>query len=161
MRSTGKKLGLVIFSILCVLIFSAALQAKQEAKAPVCIPIGNIELKAPASVTAERPSVSFPHNVHFDYSCKRCHHTWNGQDAVQGCMTSGCHDLDQAPKPTDAKKKSAEGSMKYYKNAYHAQCIGCHKAIKVQNAENEKSFSAVKAKQMKTGPTGCTVCHAK
>jgi nitrate/TMAO reductase-like tetraheme cytochrome c subunit len=76
-------------------------------------------------------------------------------------MTSGCHDLDSAPKPANNPKKGAEGSMKYFKNAFHTQCIGCHKAIKMKNVEIEKSFSAVKAKQMKTGPTGCTVCHAK
>lgn len=161
MRSTGKKLlGLVTFSLMFILVFSTVLIAKQ-AKAPICIPIGNIGLKAPDSVTPDRPSVTFPHSTHFDYSCKRCHHTWNGQDPIQGCMTSGCHDMDSAPRPADNKTKVADNSMKYFKNAFHSQCIGCHKAIKMKNTEIEKSFSAVKAKQMKTGPTGCTVCHAK
>lgn len=161
MRPAGKKLfGLVMFSLMLVLVFSSVPIAKQ-AKDPICIPMGNIELKAPGTVTPDRPSVTFPHNTHFDYSCKRCHHTWNGQDPIQGCMTSGCHDLDSAPKSANNPKKDAESSMRYFKNAFHTQCIGCHKAIKMKNVEIEKSFSAVKAKQMKTGPTGCTVCHAK
>jgi hypothetical protein len=44
----------VMFSLMCVLVFSSVPVAKQ-AKDPICIPMGNIELKAPSTVTAGRP----------------------------------------------------------------------------------------------------------
>ncbi len=130
-----------------------------ETKEPMCVPMGNILLEAPKSVESKRPAVNFPHVAHFDYACKKCHHTWSGTETVVGCKTSGCHDLEAAPKPGN---KAAPGSeMKYYKSAYHGQCIGCHKSIKQKNKNIELSGAVLKAKLMKTGPTGCVECHSK
>jgi len=86
--------------------------------------MGSMLLKAPKSVESKRPAVNFPHVAHFDYACKKCHHTWSGAEPIVGCKASGCHDLETSPKPGNKAKAGSE--MKYYKNAYHTQCVGCH-----------------------------------
>ena len=130
-----------------------------ETREPMCVPMGNILLEAPKSVEPKRPAVNFPHAAHFDYACKKCHHTWSGAETIVGCQTSGCHDLESPPPPG---KKAASGvELKYYKSAYHSQCVGCHKSIKQKNKNIELSGTVLKAKIMKTGPTGCVECHSK
>lgn len=130
-----------------------------ETKEPMCIPMGNILLEAPESVESKRSAVNFPHALHFDYACKKCHHTWSGTETIVGCKTSGCHDLEVSPKP--GNKADAGSEIKYYKSAYHGQCIGCHKSINEKNKKSELSGKVLKAKLMKTGPTGCVACHPK
>jgi hypothetical protein len=157
------KKGLKIVWLAVALIAVGGLTAggisgKETPADDMCIPMGNIELKAPDTVSPVRPSVQFPHSSHFDYSCKQCHHTWDGTDTIQGCMTSGCHDLDKAP---EKKKGDDSSEILYYKNAYHSQCIGCHKNIKAQNKEIELSMSVNKPKLSRTGPTGCVQCHTE
>jgi hypothetical protein len=121
--------------------------------------MGNILLEAPKSVEPKRPAVNFPHAAHFEYACKKCHHTWLGTETIVGCQTSGCHDLES---PSPPGNKAASGvEMKYYKSAYHSQCVGCHKSIKKKNKNIELSGTVLKAKIMKTGPTGCVECHSK
>lgn len=130
-----------------------------ETKEPMIVPMGKIVLEAPKSVEAKRPAVNFPHSVHFDFSCKKCHHTWKGSDKIVGCQTSGCHDQNQSPKP--GKAADAKPDLKYYKNAYHGQCIGCHKEINRKNKKIADSGQVLKTKLMKSGPTGCVECHSK
>lgn len=157
MQKKGFKIMWLMVTAMIVCFLTAGAISGKETKDDMCIPMGEIELKAPDSVESIRPPVRFPHSSHFDYSCKQCHHTWDGSEQVQGCMTSGCHDLDKAPKKVKGAK--SDDDIQYYKNAYHAQCIGCHKDIKAKNKEIELSVSVTKPKLMKTGPTGCIQCH--
>lgn len=117
----------------------------------MCIPMGSISLDPPATVTPERASVDFPHSLHFKgYSCDKCHHKWDGNQAVQSCMTSGCHDMTTAPENPLKNGKYTEESIKYYKYAYHNQCRDCHKE------EKQKRDTT-----LVTLPTGCNECHPK
>lgn len=72
----------------------------------------------------KQPAVTFPHKAHAEKlkgKCADCH-----AKATGGALK---------PAFTDAKGK---GQMK---NAYHAQCVECHKKAK--------------------GPTACSACHKK
>ncbi|MDD5347112.1 MAG: cytochrome c3 family protein [Candidatus Omnitrophica bacterium] len=84
------------------------------------------EATAPDSVTVPGGSfgkVTFNHKLHAESAgCKECHHMG---EVTQKC--NSCHTAEAA-KPS--------------KDAFHANCIECHKA-------KEK------------GPTGCMDCHKK
>jgi hypothetical protein len=85
----------------------------------------------------ERPQVIFDHQKHVDTLKKE----------QQGCDT--CHPLDEWKKllfdfPKELKKKDKTSVM----NAYHDECIGCHKKRDKENKE-------------KTGPVTCGDCHKK
>ena len=127
----------------------------------MCIPMGKIVLKAPVEVQAKRASVEFPHARHFDISCVTCHHTWGRTEPVVGCMTSGCHDLTEAPKKKAGEPVAEDAAIGYFKPAYHKLCITCHKDIKARNLELQKSLKSSGQKLPKTGPTTCSGCHPK
>ncbi|MGE5255727.1 MAG: cytochrome c3 family protein [Hyphomicrobiales bacterium] len=127
----------------------------------MCVPMGKIALKSPEGVQAKRSPVEFPHARHFDISCVTCHHTWGRTEPVVGCMTSGCHDLTEAPKKKAGEPAGEEASINYFKPAYHKLCITCHRDIKAKNLELQKSLKAPSQKLPQTGPTTCTGCHSK
>jgi Class III cytochrome C family len=120
-----------------------------------CVPTGSITLEPLQGAEAKRAAVEFPHSQHFDLNCKQCHHKWKGEEAIQGCMTTGCHDA-----ATSQRAENPKDAWKYYKNAYHKSCIGCHKATKAENRKLELA-QTLKTAQAKTGPTGCKACHPK
>ena len=152
-----RKSVLLVTVVLMGGIWGSLLIADDE----MCVPMGNITL-APLAGEGKRANVEFPHAVHFGYSCKECHHTWNGKEAVANCTTSGCHDFEKAPKTEDGKPvKDPALKIRYYKKAYHDMCIGCHKEIKNENKAVEASKTALGEKLAATGPTGCNQCHPK
>ncbi len=124
------------------------------------VPLGDITLEAPESVDAKKTPVDFPHGVHFNFTCKTCHHKWEPPEKIVSCTTSGCHDVF---KLSEKKEKMADAdlSVKYYRTAFHKLCIGCHKAIKTKDWEMEMSGRIIKGKLGKTGPTGCIQCHPR
>jgi len=124
----------------------------------LCVPLGEMTLEPP--VEASKTPVDFPHSLHFEFTCKRCHHTWDGSADFYNCTTSGCHDLDSPPTP---EKVAADPkiSLRYFKTAYHQLCIGCHNEIRIENQELEKKLSPKIAPTRKVGPTGCTECHPR
>ena len=127
----------------------------------MCVPMGEIVLKSLAG-ESQRAEVSFPHAAHFEYNCQQCHHKWDNEAPITGCSATGCHDLAEAPKDENGKPlKDALQQVRYFKNAYHTGCIGCHKEIKQQNSVLEKSLVQGGAKLAATGPTGCIQCHPK
>ena len=156
------KMRFVVLCLIPVLVFGGSLViASPDEKAEgesLCIPIGTIELSAPEGVELKESEVAFPHSEHFSYKCQECHHTWDMDAKLSGCMTSGCHDLTQAPK--ESENMEAE---RYYKKAFHSKCIGCHKEIKKQNraAEKQASFDGKDVRILAVGPTGCNKCHPK
>ena len=117
------------------------------------VPLGYVTLSPPQDADPKKSDVEFPHGLHFKYSCQECHHNWEGSADNLTCMTSGCHDLVQAP------RDNPEQSILYFKNAYHELCIGCHKKIKAENRQLELSGKVLKEKLPNSGPTGCTECH--
>lgn len=125
----------------------------------MCVPLGVINLKPDASVKQKKSMVEFDHSRHFLYNCKICHHKWEGKNKIANCTTSGCHDLLKSPKkPTKYLVYTKEG-IKYYKYAFHKNCIGCHKELKIKIKRMEMTDLVLKDKLPKTGPTGCIECH--
>ena len=150
MRAKQVQTGLLI-TLLILTVCITAVVAEEE----MVVPLGTIELSAPEDVEATRSAVAFPHAQHFDFACNVCHHEWTYDDPESlGCMTSGCHDVTEAP-------KDKSEAMLYFKNAYHASCIGCHKEIKAKNKAMEMSKRSVEGNLARTGPTSCNACHPK
>jgi hypothetical protein len=147
----------LMISVAVVMIVGIGWVVAEEAEDTLCIPMGTITLEAPADVEAQRAEMEFPHSAHFDFNCKECHHTWDGEDPVLSCSTAECHDLTKIP---EEGFKSGEG-VRYYKSAFHDACIGCHKEIKMRNKKMENSMASLKGELQRTGPTGCNGCHPK
>ena len=131
----------------------------QEAEGDLIVPLGTIILSAPDGVDAKKADVEFTHGVHFDYNCKTCHHSWTGTTEIAGCMTSGCHDQIEPIKNEAGKEEMA--SARYYKEAFHTQCIDCHKEIKMKNSATEADKTILEPELLPEGPTGCNECHPK
>jgi len=156
------RLRMAAWCLIIMLAFGGSwVIAAQDSEDKLCIPVESITLKAPESVEAKRAEVEFPHSVHFDYNCKTCHHKWENDANLTGCMTSGCHDLAQSPKKAKSRIVDPKAVMKYYKTAYHNKCIGCHKQIKMKNEALAASGKVLKDKLPNTGPTSCKGCHPK
>ena len=89
----------------------------------------------------EAPS-PFSHSVHEDFECTECHHTWDGEKEIKGCMDAGCHDMAVAEEPQDRR------DIRYFYKAYHDMCMtGCHRDLA---RAGEPS-----------GPTACPDCHPR
>ena len=87
-------------------------------------------------------AVPFPHSKHASVECAECHHTMEKDGgAIKKCTTSGCHDSLEFRDKANAK------DIKLVENAYHKQCIDCHKNLKKEKKP--------------TGPTACGKCHTK
>lgn len=90
---------------------------------------------------AKFPPTDFNHKNHaekYKIDCKHCHHTDpNPAEKVTKCIT--CHD------PSGDIAATKGGGIKGM-DAYHKQCIDCHKK------ENESG---------KNAPTKCNDCHKK
>jgi hypothetical protein len=147
-----KKIGIAIVGMVMVGLLAGVVSAEQGNGDTLCIPLANMTLSPPQGVKAQRSSVEFPHAVHFNYNCMECHHEWKGNTENISCQVSGCH---------DASAPDKEKPYRYYKTAYHNQCIVCHKEIKEANLKMEMSKKAIQGSLPKTGPTGCSECHPK
>lgn len=156
-----RSLSLVGVVLLIGLIACASFGIAVAGEDDMCVPMGVIPLAPPDSVEAKRAVVDFPHALHFGYACSDCHHTWQAEAPIGGCMTSGCHDLDTLPRKEGSKQIDKKLSVRYYKNAYHGQCIGCHKAVKLEIEKKSNLLTAAEATLPVSGPTGCIECHPK
>lgn len=153
-----KSITLIAAALILIITCSGLVWAQEE---EMCVPMGEITLKSIAT-ESQRAPVAFRHNLHFGYSCQTCHHKWNQQETIKGCSAAGCHDIAQTPKTEDGKPLADPiQQIRYYKNAFHASCIGCHKEIKKKNEELEASQLTGEMKLAPTGPTGCIQCHPK
>jgi len=123
-----------------------------DAEATFELPTGTMTLEAPKDTgyKATLSPVTFPHSLHFSYSCKACHHTWDGNNPVKSCGTSGCHENFWAPKPGQAGVSAS--SVKSMVGAYHQVCRDCHR----DEADRQK---AAGTKDIVTGPVACAGCH--
>lgn len=103
----------------------------------------DIVLQAVAGMTAKRPPTPFTHKKHYaDYGvkCEECHHPVKAQGgkvpATKTCTTSGCHQANQCNNQVVPAKNR---SCPFFEDAYHFNCIACHRA--------------------QSGPTKCAECH--
>jgi hypothetical protein len=154
------KINSAIIGLILALIFSFAVAVSGEAEEDyMSVPMGNILLEPPDSVEDPRSAVDFPHSVHFDSTCQTCHHKWDKETPIVGCMTSGCHDITEAPTRSERLQSDENLAARYYKTAYHKMCITCHKELKAQNKELEMSGRVLKENLPNPGPTSCKECH--
>ena len=127
----------------------------------IFVPVGRLALAPPVGVTPKRSAVAFPHSRHFGYTCKTCHHKWDGESQVQSCTASKCH--DQLSLPAKSQKGGANSleAIRYYKNAFHQQCISCHREISIHNKRLERSRKKINEPLQWSGPTSCIGCHPR
>lgn len=153
-----------LFIGLLGLVFSIGSQGMAETGKDwglIHIPIRTIYIGPPGDIIPRRPPAYFPHPVHFDYSCKTCHHAWDGYTRIQSCSAAGCHDATEAPKKRVASSPESKSGIQYYKYAYHNMCIGCHRQIKVKNKKLETSRRVIRESIAASGPTSCDGCHQR
>ncbi len=144
-----KRFSIAVF---CLVMFFTSDVFAQDPPETLVFPTGTMTLTAPEG--AERdPKLSpvlFPHSLHFSYSCKDCHHEWDGVNPVQSCSTAGCHENLWAAMPgtlpLDARR------VKSLTGAYHKVCRDCHR----KEAIDQK---AAGSDNIATGPIACDGCH--
>jgi hypothetical protein len=127
----------------------------------IFVPVGRLALAPPVGVTPKRSAVAFPHSQHFDYTCKTCHHKWDGNSQVQSCTASKCHDRLSLQEKSEKIMGSKLEEIRYYKYAFHQQCISCHREIKIRNRKLEQSRKKIKEPLQWPGPTSCVGCHPR
>lgn len=114
----------------------------------------------------EKGTVEFTHKKHHDEygaACGECHHDDKGKPQAElkvGDDVKSCKDCHSKPGevPKDVKKEWKDKKLKkeetskleleYTAEAFHANCITCHKDYN-------------KKKNTKAAPTTCTKCHQK
>ena len=156
-----RRLSFVGMVLLIGIVAGASLGVAVAGDEEMCVPMGTITLEPPDTVEAKRAAVEFQHGRHFVLACNKCHHTWKGAEPIVGCMTSGCHDLATLPRKEGSKIIDKDQAFRYYKNAYHGQCIGCHKQMKQEIKQMANTLAGIEGKLPVTGPTGCIDCHPK
>ncbi len=156
------KISFCVLSIIIGLILGTAAVVSGQAEDEICVPLGPIILEPLESVEAKRTPTEFPHSRHMVVvDCKTCHHMWIGDEQIQTCTTSGCHDVDVSPTISKKSNVAPDQAILYYKTAFHQMCIGCHKEMKMVNEELEMSYKRLDEELPRTGPTGCIQCHPK
>jgi hypothetical protein len=155
---------LAIVGLLTIFIagdLAAFAEDTEETMDAIFVPVGRLALGPPVGVTPKRSAVAFPHSQHFGYTCMTCHHKWDGNSQVQSCTASKCH--DQLSLPVKPKKAGANRleAIRYYKYAFHQQCISCHRQIRIHNKRLERSGKKIKAPLQWPGPTSCVGCHPR
>jgi len=134
-RSMIMSLAVVAMVLAFVLPNLSAAVAPGAAVAP---PGDDFMIPKPEGIVPKELTIPFPHSVHAEYACGRCHHT---EDVTQSCIDAGCHDLFVAVTPEERR------DIRYFEKAYHDLCIGCHRDLRKAGAP--------------TGPVACVGCHPK
>lgn len=155
----GKTVLRVVVALMVLLgmIWGMAWAADEE----MSVPLGDITLQSLAQ-DAKRADVTFPHALHFGFKCQTCHHKWKGTTPIASCTAAQCHDLAESPKTEEGKPiTDPQIKIRYFKNAFHEKCIGCHKKIAKNNKMLEATHLPLDEKLPAVGPTGCNGCHPK
>ena len=156
-----KMTAIVVFIFLIVGGLAAVAEKTEETMDAIFVPVGRLALAPPVGVTPKRSAVVFPHSRHFGYTCKTCHHKWDGNSRVQSCTASKCHDQLSLPVKSKKAMDNIPEEIRYYKYAFHQQCIGCHREIRIHNEKLERSRRKIKEPLQWPGPTSCLGCHKR
>ena len=142
----------VKFLIVACLLAAYSVSAATQQKLP------GDDLVIP-SVDAKWGPVKFTHQQHIPFSdCTYCHHTNKGltlagfnskPEKVPLC--SECHFREEGNAKTP---KNADGTELWSKEAYHSNCIDCHKG-----EITKKPKDAGPVTKQGEGPTKCAACH--
>lgn len=157
----SKMIVVGLFTIFIAGGLAAVAEEKEVTMDAIFVPVGRLALAPPVGVTAKRSAVAFPHSRHFDHNCKTCHHKWDGNSQVQSCTTSKCHDQLSLPVKSKKAMDYIPEQIRYYKYAFHQQCIRCHREIRIHNEKLERSRKKIKEPLQWPGPTSCVGCHPK
>lgn len=160
------RLFLVVVASATVVIAGSPMAIAEEKGATmdaITVPVGRLALAPPVGAISKRTAVAFPHSLHFEYTCRTCHHKWDGQSRVQSCSASACHDQLAAPPMAKGARyvDHISDSIGYYKFAFHRKCVSCHKEIEARNARLARSISSLNTAPLKNGPTSCVQCHPR
>ena len=91
----------------------------------------------------QRTAVTFPHDLHVgDFECLVCHH-----DYENGVNILGENELEEGSSDLCCATCHNAGSEIDLKEAYHRQCMGCHRQSRLAG--------------FATGPELCGECHIK
>ncbi len=156
-----KKPSLPVLMVMVTLFLVSPWAFAKDTMDAVYLPVGTLTLSTPRGMVPQRSPVAFPHSRHFDYTCKSCHHTWDGLSQVSSCAASGCHDQVTANRGKKVKRAPDPANKPYFKAAYHQNCIACHKRLKLKRQKLEYSGTVLAKPLPRTGPTGCIECHHK
>jgi len=117
---------LLLFSVLCSVVLLQQVMADKKPPERISITLEGAKL----------PPVDFSHPVHVDkarIACVTCHHKDKDPQEPEACVK--CHLV-----------KEPQNNASIAKDAFHKQCITCHKE------SIEKGITA---------PTKCAECHKK
>ena len=112
------------------------------------------------SVDEKWGQVKFTHQQHLAFSdCTYCHHSnkgltlenFNAGKAEKVPQCAECHARKEGETKTP---KNADGTEVWSKEAYHVNCIDCHKG---EITKKPKEAGAIK--KQGEGPTKCAACH--
>ena len=150
----GKK-QIWVFSAVCVALLFAAGAIYAATTVPDVIKMEN-----------EKGLVDFSHKKHheeYKLSCGECHHDAKGKplnDLKMGDDVKACIDCHKMPgempgalkkemrEKKASKKEIAAKELEYVAEAFHGNCIDCHKQYNKKN-------------KTKAAPQSCTKCHQK
>ncbi len=158
------KLIMAVIALFTLIIAGGLVAVANESEVTmdaIYVPVGRLVIAPPVGVAPKRSAVAFPHSQHFGYTCMTCHHKWDGNSQVQSCTASKCH--DQLSSTVKDKKALDYGpvAIRYYKYAFHQQCISCHREIRTHNVKLERSRKKIKEPLQWPGPTSCVGCHPR
>jgi hypothetical protein len=106
----------------------------------------------------------FDHEQHLPFSdCRYCHHTnevltlatFNEGKSARVPLCAECHVRKEGDPKTP---KGADGTELWSKEAYHINCIECHKG---EITKKPKGIGPESIKKQGEGPTKCADCHEK
>jgi hypothetical protein len=134
-RTTGCKALMIAVAAVLIFIWTPHLPAQ-----PDKIVLDNAKVWGGRT----RPAVTFPHNRHAEagLSCKDCHHIYKDGENV---LEEGA--LEEGKEGIHCSACHHPNSRLNLEQAFHDQCIGCHRKDLKENK--------------KTGPRFCGGCHVK
>ena len=152
-----KLLIVACFAVACLFIFSGRILTSRAATEGQKLPGDDLIIP---SVDEKWGAVKFTHKQHLAFSdCTYCHHTNKGltlesfnagfPEKIPFC--ADCHFRKEGEAKTP---KSHDGTELWSKEAYHINCIDCHKG---EITKVPKDAGAIK--KQGEGPVKCAACH--
>lgn len=94
--------------------------------------------------TLQRPAVRFPHDKHAAKypDCLDCHHVYEEKGGQKVNVGGG-----EGQPCLECHKLEASGQRLSLRNAFHENCVGCHRTLERQSTRN--------------GPVMCGECHIR
>ncbi len=108
--------------------------------------------------------VRFTHQQHLEFSsCVYCHHTNEGMtlesfQAGKAGKVPLCVECHTRTEGDEKNPKGSDGTELWSKEAYHINCIDCHKG---EITRKPKGITEADIKKQGAGPSKCAECHER